>query len=369
MVIPRISVFRLSWMRLWRFCRLIDGLIEEAAKFVARERGDGIVRKWLLLRERDVQDMSEERMLAMMADAVLLSSEFLLSQPSASGTTAFDRLARSRASTLAAEKEVVAALCRARFRLLRLEQATDGAGLGVRDVVSDEVLSLANAELLPALDGMSLFGRVVVLPGGVGCLAGAVTPLDAAALAVAVGHPAAGAPVASANARWAEAVYAHIVRYGTLDVPGLNRPVGEAGGEGLFEEGQNELEDLAIAWLALDARAPGANLLQRTRQMANLANILDALADAVQARDGGRDDAAMAIERLLLVQLEVAQRREQHGVGGLTLALVASRLADAVARHGWPQRVRTLFETLRAKLLQPWPLAKFPNPQICRLRR
>ncbi|NNM56423.1 hypothetical protein, partial [Acidocella sp.] len=111
-------------------CHLIDGLIEAAAKFVARERGDGIVRKWLPQRERDVQDMSEERMLAMMADAVLLSSDLLLSQPSASGTTAFDRLARSRASAPAAEREAMAALCRARYRLLRLEQGADGAGVG-----------------------------------------------------------------------------------------------------------------------------------------------------------------------------------------------------------------------------------------------
>lgn len=176
------------------------------------------------------------------------------------------------------------------------------------------------------------------------------TPLDAAALAVAAGHPAARAPAASANVRWAEAVYAHVVRYGTLDVPGLNRPMGETGGAGLFVEGQSELEDLAMAWLALGARAPDANLLQRTRETANLANILDALAAAVQSRDGGRDDVATAIERLLLVQLEVARHRERHGVGGLTLALVTSGLVDAVAKRGWPQRVRALFETLRAKL-------------------
>lgn len=331
-------------------CHLIDGLIEAAAKFVARERGDGIVRKWLPQRERDVQDMSEERMLAMMADAVLLSSDLLLSQPSASGATAFDRLARSWGNAPVAEREAVAALCRARFRLLRLEQGADGAGISVRDVVTGEVLRLADAELLPLLDGMTLFGRVVTLPGGVGCLAGAATPLDVAALAVAAGHPAAGASAASANVRWAEAVYAHVVRHGTLDVPGLNRPMGEAGGVGLFEEEQSELEDLAMAWLALDARAPDANLLQRTRQTASLANILDTLAAAVQSRDGGRDDVAAAIERLLLVQLEVAQHRERHGVGGLTLALVASGLADVVAKQGWPQRVRTLFETLRAKL-------------------
>jgi hypothetical protein len=331
-------------------CNLIDGLIEAAAKFVARERGDGIVRKWLPLRDQDVRDMSEDRMLAMMADAVLLSADLLLSQPSASGATAFDRLARSRASAPAAEAEAVAVLCRARFRLLRLEQGAGGARVGARDVVSGETFSLADAEHLPPLDGMALFSRVVVLRDGRGYLAGATTPLDAAALAVAASHPAAGASGVSANARWAEAVYAHVVRNGTLDVPGLNRPMGEAGGEGLFEEGQGELEDLAMTWLALDARSPDANLLQRTRQAANLANILDALAAAVQSRVGGRDDIAAAIERLLLVQLEVAQHREQHGIGGLSLALVAANLADAVANRGWPQRVRILFETLRAKL-------------------
>lgn len=327
-------------------CRLIDSLVEAAARFVSRERGDGLVRKWL---PRDPGPMAENKMVAMMADAMVLSSDLLLSQPSASGASAFDRLARSRSNAPPPEAEAVAALCRARFRLLSLEH---GAGIGMRDVVSDELLNIKDAAFLPPLAGLTLFARVAMFRGGTGYLAGPATPLDAAALAVAAGHPAAGAAGTGANARWAEAVYAHVVRNGTLDIPGVNRPTDEAGTDDLFEPGPGELTDLVMDWLALEAGAPDAALLQRTRQSADLPGILDMLAAAVLARDAGRDDLAAAIERLLLVQLETVQRREHNGIGTLSLADVASGLAEAMAKRGWPQRVRTLFETLRAKLLR-----------------
>jgi Protein of unknown function (DUF2786) len=331
-------------------CLLIEVLIEAAAKFVARERGEVMVRKWLPQRDRDVQDISEDRMVAMMADVVLLSEDLLLSQPSASGATAFDRLARSRTNAPPWEAEAVAALCRARFRLLRLDQAAGGSEVCARDVVSSEVLRIAGADLPPLAAGTILFGRVAMVGEGIGCLAGVMTPLDIAAAATAISHPAAGASATGASARWAEAVYAHVVRHGTLDVPGLNRPTDEADQDDLFGPGQGELQDLVMAWLAIDEGAPDANLLQRTRQSADLPTILDALAAAVLARDAGRDEMAIVFERLLLVQLETVQRRERSGAGVLTLDVVARGLDEAMAKRGWPQRVRTFFEMLRAKL-------------------
>ena len=133
-------------------------------------------------------------MIAMTADAMLLSADLLLSQPAASGTTAFDRLARSRANAPDAEATAIAALCKARFRLLRLEEDAPMREPLMRDVMSDEVLRIVAPELPPLAAGTVLFGRVAMLGDGLGCLAGAITPLDPAAFAVARGHPAAGAP-------------------------------------------------------------------------------------------------------------------------------------------------------------------------------
>ena len=100
-------------------CSQVDELLAAAMQFVPRDRGDALVRKWLP--RRDVEALSEDRMLTMLADGVLLSMDLLLSQPAASGTTAFDRLARSRAGAPAAEAAAIEALRHARFRLLRLE--------------------------------------------------------------------------------------------------------------------------------------------------------------------------------------------------------------------------------------------------------
>ena len=49
-----------------------------------------------------------------MADATLLATDLLLSYPAASGATAFDRLARSRAAAPAAEAVLMTALRQAR---------------------------------------------------------------------------------------------------------------------------------------------------------------------------------------------------------------------------------------------------------------
>ena len=73
-------------------CRQIAVLLSSALSFVAPERGEVMVRKWL--GRCDIDEMSEVRMLAMSADAMLLSVDLLLSYPATSGTTALDRLAR-----------------------------------------------------------------------------------------------------------------------------------------------------------------------------------------------------------------------------------------------------------------------------------
>jgi hypothetical protein len=108
-------------------CRQIAALSAAAIQFVARDRGEALIQKWLS--RRDVEGASENRMLAMMADAMLLGADLVLSQPAANGTTAFDRLARSRAGDPSA-RAAVAALRQARFRLLRLEGPARSAGDG-----------------------------------------------------------------------------------------------------------------------------------------------------------------------------------------------------------------------------------------------
>jgi len=325
-----------------KFVEQLEALSAAAINFVAPNRRDVLMRKFLPRRDRALEGLSEDQMLCMAADAFLLSSDLLLSQPSASGSTAFDRLAKSRAYA-PGEAVAIAALCRGRFRLLRLE------GASCRDVCTGERLNIAGDKIPPLPDGTMLFGRVVVLGAESEiCLPGAVTPLDATGALVASQHPAAGALGAASGARWAEAVYAHVVRNGTLNIPGLNRPR-DFGQDDEIESGQDPLYDLSRAWAALDG-VPDAELLQSTRQSADLPTIMEALAEAVMARDTGRAALADAFEQLLFVQLETVQRREASWTGALTLDIIAQALDDAVAARAWPARVKTLFETLRARL-------------------
>ncbi len=337
-----------------------------AVQFVPRERGEATIRKWLS--RQNVEEMPEGRMVAMAADAMLLSADLLVSQPSVSGTTAFDRLARSRPSAPPAEKAAIGLLCKSRFRLLRLEKDAQIRGAMACDVVSNEKLCVISPELPPMAAGTMLFGRVVTLGDGLCCWPGAITPLDPSGFAVARAHPKAGALGAAASARWAEAVYGHVVRHGTLDVPGLNRPADYFDAEdGPHEAEEDALFALAMAWAELADGTQDEALLQRTRQLADLPGIVDALAAAVLARDARHEAAARGFERLLLVQMERILRRERGGSGGVTLDRVGHTLDEAIAAHRLPPEARKLFATLRHRLKGGSSALRSGDPALERL--
>src|SRR5580700_2773937 len=128
--------------------REIVALLDAAMRFVAPDRGEALSRKWLS--HRAVEVFSEERMATAAADAVLLAADVLLSQPAASGMTAFDRLARSRATASAAEAAAIGALRQSKFRLLRLEDDAHAGEATARDQMFGAMLRIVGADL-PAL--------------------------------------------------------------------------------------------------------------------------------------------------------------------------------------------------------------------------
>lgn len=321
-------------------------LYTAAQTCVPADRGQGLIRKWTGGCRPDAA-VSDYRLAAMMADAVLLAADLMVSLPSPSGSTAFDRLARRRGAMSPADKVAVAALNAARFRLLSVDRGGSDHRLHARDAITGEQLRLDAEDVPPLDDGLAIFGRVIATDGKDGYLIGAVTPLDPAAVTVAVTHQAAGARGAAQNARWAEAVYGHVVRHGTLDIPGLNRPAADPDADDLFEDVDSELLALARAWAELDNAAPDVELLHATRQSATLQGVLDALAGAIRAGDAA--DAAMqaAFERVLAVQLKTVAARERGGSGGLSLRAIVATIDEAIARRGWPARARALFDRAR----------------------
>ena len=159
-------------------CQQFAALTVAAMQFVARDRGEALIRKWLSRMEMPA--MSEGRLAAATADAMLLAADLLLSYPAASGATAFDRLARSRARAPAAEQAAMTALCRGRFRLLEVANGAAGSAPMARDAVSGETLRIVGADLPPRSSVAVLFSRAVMLGDKECCLPGAVTPLDRA---------------------------------------------------------------------------------------------------------------------------------------------------------------------------------------------
>jgi len=331
---------------------LIAVFLDAARRFAPSERGDAFMRAWMPKRDRDFEGLSERRMFAMTADAMLLAGDLILSLPSVSGATAFDRLAKSMKGAEPAQAAAVSALAKARFRLLLVESEAKPRGVMARDLISGEVLRVELPELPPLGEANCLFARVVDAGEGKFCLAGAITPLDPAAFAVARIHPAAGAKNPAAAARWAEALYAHVVRHGTYEVPTVNRPADyfDSQEEDFAEPVETELGGLVMAWLELAGGPPGADLLAASRQSADLPTILDTLGAAVLARDSGRADMGDAFERLLQVQLETVHRREATGARALSLDAIARGLEDNMRRLAWPPRVKNLFERLRARV-------------------
>jgi hypothetical protein len=118
----------------------------------------------------------------------------------------------------------------------------------------------------------------------------------------------------------------------------------------LCDTAPKELVCLAVEWAALDAAAPDAALLRRTRRLTDLRMIARGLCTATALRRHGDGRLALAFERIALVQLETVKLREQSGSGELTLHAIAQSLDDAIAAGLALPAVRTLFETLRRRL-------------------
>jgi hypothetical protein len=343
-------------------CGQIRELAAAAQRFVPPAQAQATFRKWLP-REAPA-GASNDRIADMTADAVLLAAELLVAQPSLTGGTAFDRLARTLPGRTGALAAALGALRESRFRLFRVETLS-GEEATARDLRYGQQLRLVCVDMPPEAVGLPLFARVAPVGQGQFHLPGVITPLDQTAAAVANRHQSAGAMGLGANARWAESVFIHVVRNGTLEIPGLNRPSDNAADahdhEAAFACGL--IED----WVALGSGTPDARLLSHTREHIELDSILLALNLAAAARRSGAPGRAAAIERMLLVIMETLVRR-QHG--GSTTSLTLDEIGEAIddcIGQGMPAHGRTLFADLRTRLVGGATRARADDPALERL--
>ena len=327
----------------------IADLLLEAAGFVSPTRIEETARGWLARAEPSLADPGAEMLLV--ADALGMATDLALFTPSASGANAFDRLARRRGGMGVEEAAALNALRRAQFRLLRVEAPSGGGVARLRDLATGELLQVANEGIGAEATGVLLAGRLAPAGDGQHVFVGGVTPLDDAGLAAAAAFVRSGARGLTNPARCAEAVYRHVLRHGTLEIPGLNRP--PEGDDAL--EDASELDLLALRWAEPQAAHDGEDV-QFVRTQSDLDSILAMLASAANTREHGLGALSDAYAAIALIQLETVHLRAAAGSGMAGLDTVAQALDAGIATGELPRGARPVFDRIRRRLA-PGPSA------------
>ena len=321
------------------------GLLLEATRFIAPARVEELARGWLARADAGQADPGREVLLV--ADALGMATDLALFTPSTSGATAFDRLARARAPGQPDEAAALEALRRAQFRLLRVEALSGEGSAQLRDLASGEVLQVLDDSIPAAAIGVALAGRLAPVGNDQHVFAGGVTPLDEAGLGVAMGfvRPNAGRGLIN-PLRCAEVVYRHVLRHGTLEIPGLNRP--PEGEDDPLDEG-GELDQLALRWAEPGAVHDPADI-QFVREQTSLDSVLDLLASVANTREHGLGALSGAYAAIALVQLETLHRRAMAGSGAVDFDTVAAAVDAAITAGEVPPGTREVFAEIRGRL-------------------
>lgn len=323
----------------------IAGLLLEATSFISPARVEETMRGWLARAEPLAGDPGQEMRLA--AGALGMAMDLALFTPSASGATAFDRLARQRGRMDTDDTAALEVLRRTQFRLLRVE-AVDGKGVvRLRDLVTEDVLQVLDENIPAEAVGVALVGRLAPIGDGQHVFTGGITPLDEAGLAVTSAFVRPGGRGLLNPLRCAEAVYRHVMRHGTLEIPGLNRPPDGDGDDPLDDVGEIDL--LALRWAEPNGERDPADV-QFVRMQADLATVLDVLASAVNTREHGLDALSDAYAAVALLQLETMHRRAAAGSGAMGLDTVAAALEADIASGDLPRAARSVFDEVRRRL-------------------
>ncbi|MGH6852910.1 MAG: hypothetical protein ACREDJ_06905, partial [Methylocella sp.] len=167
-----------------RLAELIAGFGVEAMEFTAKPKVEDTARQWLARANLDPDD---PRSADAVAQALSLALELATFAPSLSGATAVDRLVRQRKAANAEERAALEALQQASFRLLRIRAPARDGVLPVEDLATGKTQSILDRDIPVAATGVALAARLCPLPGGIFATVGPLTPLDAAALDVAMG--------------------------------------------------------------------------------------------------------------------------------------------------------------------------------------
>ena len=316
-----------------------------AVTFVSQAKIQETARHWLA--DSRVMD-DEERGAVAVAEALALALDVALFSPSASGTTAIDRFVRQHRPVDVAERTALAALQHATFRILQIETSHPQGGYGLVDLATGGSFRLLDPGFPTGCEGLTIAARIATVDGDAVVTVGPVIPLDEAALEVARARMRPNGRGLTNPNRCAEAVYRHVVRFGGLEIAGLNRPLEDEDGSGFpFSPEDGPLHVLAFAWSAAAADfVPSAADLHAVRELATEPDLLEALAGCVAARQSAAVALAAAYERVLTLQMETIERRAATGLssGFVALEAIADRIRRAVLDRVVPPEIERAFE-------------------------
>ena len=322
----------------------ISGLLANAMACLSPTRVSATVRD--LLGRMDPVSLPPDRQAEVMADSLMMATTLALFTPSSGGTMAVDRLVKQRGASSPAQVAAVAALRRACFRLLRVEDVRDGTAF-LSDVVSDERLRVDEGAVPSGLAGLHLIAWLAPLPDGTEMFVSAVTPLDEAGLALTVGFVRPGRPELVNPLRCAEAVFRHGLQNGIIAVPGLNAPL--SGEEDGFDDEPSDLDALALVWAE-----PGAvqdpNDVQFVREQADLETVVAMLASAANTREHGLTALSGAYAAIVQIQLETVQRRAAAGSGSLRPTAIDAAVGAGIGTGDLPAITRIILAEVRQRL-------------------
>ena len=328
-----------------RLRECIAKLLLDAASFIAPARVEQTAHSWLARAE--LRHAAAGQDVLLVADALGMATDLALFTPSTSGATAFDRLARQRGSMDADEARALRVLRQAQFRLLRIEAGGGTGAARLRDLATGEVLEVLDESIGAELAGLALVGRLALLDDGRQVFVSGVTPLDEAGLAVATSFVRPGGRGLLNPHRCAEAVYRHVLRHGTPEISGLNRPPEDE--DGIPPEETSELDQVALRWAE-----PGAvrdpEDVQLVRTQSDLPAVLDMLALTADTRTHGLDALSDAYAEIVRVQLEALHRRHAAGSGTLGLDTIAAAVEVEIASGALPKGARDILHEVRRRL-------------------
>src|SRR3954471_22000750 len=272
----------------------------EALTFVAQAGVEETARHWLA--DARLAEEDEDVAAFALGEALALALDVALFAPSASGTTALDRLARQHRPADADERAALAALRRATFRVLRVEGPDPRGGHPLLDLSTGERVRLLDPAFPDGCEGLALAARLAPVEGDAAVAAGPLTPLDDAALEGARARMRPDGKGLTNPNRCAEAVYRHVVRFGGPRIAGLNRPPEGGLWDFPFAPEDGPVHATAFAWAEAGPDVePSAEEVRAVRELAGEPDVHEALGGCVAARQVGAAALAAAYERLLTI--------------------------------------------------------------------